>query len=271
MDNNAAEFVRSIPDLYDRGLGPVIFSDYAADMAQRVAATHPARILETAAGTGIVTRALLDAVPDAAVTVTDLNDDMLDIARQKLGAGDRAIVQTADAQQLPFADASFETIVCQFGIMFYPDRPKSYAEASRVLVPGGRYFFSVWDTHAHNAFARVTDGVLHKIFADNPPPFYRVPFSCGPIDPIKDALQVAGFSDIVVEVMTRRKVVADLPLFVRGLIYGNPVIDQIRARASVTPEAAYEQALTALTAEFGQNPSVTSLQAIFYTARKPVT
>ena len=119
MDNNDAAFVGSIPDYYDRGLGPVIFVDYATRMAERVSAVSPMRVLETAAGTGIVSRALRDRLPAAAhLTATDLNDPMLGIARGKFSAGERVELRTADAQALPFADGAFDAMVCQFGIMF---------------------------------------------------------------------------------------------------------------------------------------------------------
>src|SRR5688500_11332034 len=122
MSNDSASFVGSIPQYYDQGLGPIIFADYAADMAQRAAAGDPARVLETAAGTGIVTRKLRDALPvDAHLTATDLNPPMLEIARAKFRAGEQVEFQPADATALPFADASFEAVVCQFGLMFFPD------------------------------------------------------------------------------------------------------------------------------------------------------
>lgn len=270
MDNNEAAFVGSIPDFYDRGLGPVIFNDYASEMARRVAAVAPARILETAAGTGIVTRALRDQLPAAShLTATDLNAPMLEIARGKFRAEEAATLQTADAQALPFADGAFDAMVCQFGIMFYPDKPKSYREARRVLQPGGRYFFSVWDSHRYNGFARVTDALLTRTFAENPPAFYKVPFSCAPIDPIKEALIDAGFTGIEIDVLPIDKAVVDLELFASGLIFGNPLVDQIRTRGGPSPEAVRDELLGNLKQEFGDKSTVIPLQTIFYSAIKP--
>src|SRR3984893_4072267 len=195
--SNDASFVGSIPQHYDQGLGPMIFVDSPADMAQRVAAASPARVLETAAGTGIVTRKLRDALPAATrLTAPDLNPPMLDIARTKFRSGEQVEFQTADAMALPFADGSFDAVVCQFGVMFFPDKRKSYSEDLRVLAPGGRYVFSVWDSHRYNPFGRLAHQVAGSFFPADPPAFYNVPFSCHQIDPIKESLIEAGFTGI---------------------------------------------------------------------------
>ena len=196
MDDNAAKFVGDIPRHYDGGLGPVIFVDYAADMAEHVAPLKPTRVLETAAGTGIVTRALRDRLHSGShVTATDLNADMLEIAKRKFRTGEAVSFQPADALALPFADESFDAMVCQFGVMFYPDKEKGYREALRVLAPGGRYFFSIWDSHRHNPFARITHELVTELLPDDPPQFMNVPFS-NRFEPIKEALVDAGFVDI---------------------------------------------------------------------------
>ena len=149
MSSDAARFTGSIPEHYDRSLGPIIFADFAADIARRTAACKPARVLETAAGTGIVSRALRDLLPaSVALVVTDLNPPMLDVARRKLGSGGAVDFEVADASTLPFPEASFDTVVCQFGVMFFPEKDKSYSEVHRVLAPGGRYLFNVWDCPA---------------------------------------------------------------------------------------------------------------------------
>ncbi len=149
-------FSGSIPSLYDKCLGPLIFAPYAEDLASRLAALNPARVLETAAGTGIVTRALLGALPaDASIVATDLNQPMLDHAAEQISS-DRVSWQKADAQALPFPDQSFDAVVCQFGAMFFPDRQKAYREARRVLKPDGHFIFSVWDAIEHNDFAKLT-------------------------------------------------------------------------------------------------------------------
>jgi ubiquinone/menaquinone biosynthesis C-methylase UbiE len=125
-DRTSGNFVGSIPDYYDQGLGPVLFADFASEMAKRVSARPVQRVLEIAAGTGIVTRQLRDRLPaDAMLTATDLNPPMLEVARSKFRPGERVEFQPADATALPFADACFDAVVCQFGVMFFPDKAKS--------------------------------------------------------------------------------------------------------------------------------------------------
>jgi SAM-dependent methyltransferase len=270
MSNDSASFVGSIPQYYDQGLGPVIFADYAADMAQRAAASEPARVLETAAGTGIVTRKLRDALPvDARLTATDLNPPMLEIARAKLRAGEQIEFQPADAMALPFTDASFEAVVCQFGLMFFPDKPKSFSEAFRVLVPGGRYLFSVWDSHRHNPFGRITHEIVGRFFPADPPQFYNVPFSCHQIDPLKELLIAAGFGDINVAVLGLQRAIPDVANFARAAVYGNPLIDQIHARGGVAPDEIVGALAQEFRREFGADPGRMPLQAIMFTAAKP--
>jgi SAM-dependent methyltransferase len=270
MSGDAASFVGSIPQYYDQGLGPMIFVDYAGEMARRAASFSPLRVLETAAGTGIVTRALRDALPaDASLTATDLNPPMLDVARAKIRDGEQVTFQPADAQDLPFPAKSFDAVVCQFGVMFYPDKDKSYREAHRVLAPGGRYLFSVWDSHRYNPFARIAQDVVGRFFPVDPPQFYRVPFSCHQIDPIKESLISAGFDDINAAVLSRQKTIPDASVFARAMVFGNPLIDQMRARGGVDPEQIVDALLQALHREFGADPGKMPLQAIMFSARKP--
>jgi SAM-dependent methyltransferase len=269
MKGDAAGFIGSIPQHYDQGLGPMIFVDYATDIAQRVAASNPARVLETAAGTGIVTRRLRDVLPAGThLTATDLNAPMLDIARAKFRSGEQIEFKPADATALPFMDSSFDAVVCQFGLMFFPDKDKSYREAYRVLAPGGRYFFNVWDSHRYNPFGRIAHEVPGRFFPTDPPQFYSAPFSCHQIDPIKESLITAGFIDIDVAVVRLQKEIPDAALFARGIVYGNPLIDQIRTRGGVDPERVFDAVMQDLRREFGADPGRMPLQAIVFSAKK---
>jgi len=160
-------------------------------------------------------------------------------------------------------------VVCQFGVMFFPDRRKSCAEVWRVLAPGGRYVFSVWDSHRYNPFGRIAHEVAGRFFPTDPPQFYNVPFSCHQIDPTKEILIAGGFADIVIAVVSLQKDIPDSATFARGLVYGNPLIDQIRARGGVEPEVIFDAMVQALRREFGADPGRMPLQAVVFSAAKP--
>jgi ubiquinone/menaquinone biosynthesis C-methylase UbiE len=264
-----SSFIGAIPDHYDRGLGPVIFADFAADMARRVGALRAMRVLEIAAGTGIVTRQLRDLLPTGArLTATDLNPPMLDVARRKFRPGEQVDFQPADATALPFPDAAFDAVVCQFGVMFFPDKEKSYREVHRVLAPHANYLFSVWDSHRRNPFGRLTHEIISGFFPADPPQFYRVPFSYHLIDPIKESLTDAGFTDIKIAVLSVEKEIPDVLSFARGIVYGNPVIDQIRARGGVEPDRIVDTIAETFRREFGADPARMPMQTITFEATK---
>lgn len=269
MTNDPARFVGDIPLHYDRGLGPVIFEDYAADMALRAAFRAPRDVLEIAAGTGIVTRRLRDALPaEARLTATDLNAPMLDVARAKFRADEQVSFEVADAVVLPFADNAFDAVACQFGLMFFPDRDAAHREALRVLRPGGRYLFSVWDAPRYNPFSRLGLEVVARFFPDDPPRFLQTPFSCPEIDPIKEALIGAGFTRIVISVLPRAHEMADATAFATGLVFGSPLIDQIRARGAVAPETIVAALAQRFVEEFGAAPTRMPMQAILFEAER---
>ena len=198
----------------------------------------------------------MTALPgDTQLTATDLNPPMLDLARAKFGPGEQVGFQPADAVALPFADRSFDAVVCQFGVMFFPDRAKSFSEAYRVLAPGGRYLLSVWDSHRYNPFGRLAHEVAARFFPADPPQFYSVPFSCHQIDPIKELLIAAGFGDIDIAVIGQERELPDVAHFARAAVFGNPLIDQIRARGGVDPERVVEALEEEFRREFGDIPA----------------
>ncbi len=272
MTENAASFVGEIPAEYDRGLGPVLFVEYAREMARRVAESAPARVLETAAGTGIVTAALHAALPDAAITATDLNDDMLVVARAKLRSASSVSFATADALDLPYGEDAFDVMACSFGVMFYPDKPRSFREAHRVLRAGGRYEFCVWDGHDTNPWAGITNALVHEQFPDDPPPFYSVPFGFGApfIDSFTAMLTDAGFVDIEVDVVDTQPAVASWEDFARGVVFGNPILNQIESRGGITAEQIHEMLIAGFELRFGSSPTSMPLRAIFYRSTKVV-
>lgn len=269
MAGEASGYVGNIPRHYDQNLGPLLFTDYAADLARRVATLNPRRVLETAAGTGIVTRALRDALPaKAGLTATDLNAAMLDIAAKKFRPSETVEFRTADATALPFADASFDVIVCQFGVMFFPDKDKSYREAFRVLDTGGQYVFSIWDSHRHNPIGRIAHEVIGSFFPADPPQFQSVPFAYR-FEPIKESLIDAGFASISATILKSQKEIADFSMLARGLVYGSPIIDQVQQRGGVDAERIVEAIVRNFRATFGDEPAVIPRQAIVFSANKP--
>jgi ubiquinone/menaquinone biosynthesis C-methylase UbiE len=165
MIDQAAHFAGTIPANYEGGLGPHLFVDYAADLARRITAEKPNCVLDIAAGTGILTRMLRDALPNSTRQVaSDLNPPMLEFARQKFSTDEKIEFRPADAVALPFEDGTFDILVCQFGVLFFTDKDKSYREAHRVLASRGRYHFNVWDSFDFNPFARISHETVGCFF-----------------------------------------------------------------------------------------------------------
>lgn len=263
MKDDPTRFAGDIPEFYDRGLGPVMFEAYAYELAELAAARCPRRILELAAGTGISTAAIASKLPDTELLATDLNADMIAIAQKKVPG---IITETADAASLHYADASFDLVACQFGVMFLPDLEAGFREARRVLTPQGSYCFSVWDGFTHNEFAGIYSDLLHAEFPDDPPPFWSVPYHLGDIDPVIDLLQKCGFGRIAITISPRTTPVSNWDTFVDGVVRGNPGRIQLTDRgADLTAISA--RLKSTLARRFGEAPTTLHIQAIFYDAR----
>lgn len=171
MAGSDALFAGSVPEIYERYLVPLIFNSYATDLACRLTAVEACDVLELAAGTGVLTRAIAKAHPLARIVATDLNQPMLDQAMARQRVDDRVFWRQADAQALPFADETFDAVFCQFGVMFFPDKVGAYREVLRVLKPLGQFLFNVWDRISENEFALVVTDALATIFPDRPTDF----------------------------------------------------------------------------------------------------
>ena len=197
-------FAGSIPAIYDQYMVPLIFAPYAKAVAERAAQFRPRRILETAAGTGVVTEALHRALPDAQITATDLNAPMLEQAARRLDISNVRF-QPADAQALPFERNSFDLVVCQFGVMFFPDKVQANSEARRVLVEGGRYLLVIWDRIEHNLATMAAGRAVGDLFPGDAGRFYeRVPFRYHDVGQIEQDLLAAGFTDVEFETVELR-------------------------------------------------------------------
>ena len=244
-------FAGSIPELYDRLLVPLIFEPYARDLAGRVAAASPQDALETAAGTGVLTRALTKRLAAGTrLTATDLNQPMLDQAAKQ--TPDRGIVwRQADALALPFADRSFDAVACQFGVMFFPDKVQGYREARRVLKPGGRFLFNVWDKIADNEFADVVTQALAEVFPNDPPRFMaRTPHGYHDVNKIREELAAAGFTGVAVHTIAERSKAPSPRDPAVAYCQGTPLRNEIEARDASGLENATRKAAEALERRF---------------------
>jgi SAM-dependent methyltransferase len=268
MATNDAMFTGSVPELYTRHMGAVFFEPYAVDLAHRCGLTAGA-LLETACGTGILTRALAAALPAAVtITATDLNQPMLDYAQRQAG-GERVSWQQANAQHLPFADRSFDAVVCQFGVMFFPDRVGAYREVYRVLKPGGHFLFSVWDRIETTELFALVQTTVAEMFPVDPPLFLaRTPCGYHDISRVRGDLGQAGFADCTVDVLKlpARAAAAIDPAV--GLIRGTPVCAEIMERDPAGPERAVAAATAAITARFGAGSFESTMQAIVFAVRR---
>ncbi|MEA2930723.1 MAG: hypothetical protein QOG38_3151 [Hyphomicrobiales bacterium] len=262
-------FAGSIPEIYDRFLVPLIFEPYALDLAERLAKAAPRSVLEVAAGTGVLTRAMGSRLPaDPRLTVTDLNQPMLDHARARQ-PDERIEWKQADALALPFADASFDAVACQFGVMFFPDKVQGYREARRVLKPGGRYMFNVWDRISENDFADVVAQALATVFPDDPPRFMaRVPHGYHDIEQIRRELNTAGFTDIAIEAVDHRSRAASPRDPAIAYCQGTPWRSEIEARDAPRLEEATNRAAEAVAQRFGNGAVDGRIRAFVITAAR---
>ena len=268
MSENHAAFVGSIPENYDRYLGPPMCRPNAEDLAARLRVAPNASVLELACGTGILTRCLRDRLPaEAKLTATDLNQDMINYAIAKFGSGSVEWKQ-ADATELPLADESFDAIVSQFGVMFVPDKAHAFAEAHRVLKRGGQLLFNVWDSLEYNDFARTGREVVNGFFEDDPPTFYNVPFSSYEREPMRELLAGAGFTDIQVATVPKDATAPSAAELAIGLVEGNPIITAIKERMPEKIPAIRTAVTRALVDRFGDAPVRAKMQAIVWSARK---
>lgn len=256
-------FAGSVPKLYEQYLVPLIFEPYAADLAARIALRQPARILEIAAGTGVVTRALANATPTASIVATDLNQAMLDQATA-IGTTRAVEWRQADAMQLPFDDQSFDVVVCQFGAMFFPDKSKAFAEARRVLRDNGLFIFNVWDRIEDNEFADVVTQALAVAFPHDPPRFMaRVPHGYHDEAAITRDLHSAGFTGSPRFTTLAARSRADSP-HVPAVAYcqGTPLRNEIEARAPSRLAEATDMATAAIARRFGSGEVDGKIQAL---------
>ncbi len=265
MDSPASDraFAGSIPRLYETLLVPLIFEPYAADLVARLAVRPPGRVLEVAAGTGVVTRQMAaQLLPGVSIVATDLNAPMLAYASE-VGTARPVQWQQADALQLPFADESFDAVVCQFGVMFFPDKAKAFAEARRVLAPRGLFLFNVWDRIEENEFADTVTTALRSVFPADPPLFLaRLPHGYHDLETIAKDLKQGGFGAVPrMETVAARSRAASPRGPAMAYCLGTPLRNEIEARDAARLDSATDTAAQAVAARFGSGAVDAKIQA----------
>lgn len=262
MRDQNAIFGGSIPENYDRYLGPSFFEPFADDLVARLDPKRHQKVLEVACGTGIVTRRLRDCLPaEAELIATDLNPAMFALAQHKFDPKENVIWREADASALPFADGSFDAVVCQFGVMFFPDKEVAMRETHRVLRSGGVFLFNVWDSLEQNPVARTAHEMIASFFDHDPPSFYEVPFGFHDVNVIRGLLETTGFQEIEISAVAMPCQSRSAAEFAIGLVRGNPVATAIQERG-VSVDRVVGAVEKELGERFGVAPLETTMQAL---------
>jgi ubiquinone/menaquinone biosynthesis C-methylase UbiE len=270
MEKAHASFGAAIPAHYEQYLVPLIFADYALALAKSLVVAEDAHVLETACGTGIVTRHIAEQLGDRArFTATDLNEPMLKEARTTLGDGANVEFQFADAQNLPFDADAFDAVLSQFGVMFFPDRMQGYREAVRVLKPGGQFLFNVWDGLENNLFVQTIAQAVGSLYPDDPPKFYETPYGYHDLELIVRELQQAGFAHVDISVIPLMSEAPTPRHVALGYVAGTPLANTIAERQTHTLEEVIDCAEKAVQEKFGSGPCSARMQAFQITAFLP--
>jgi SAM-dependent methyltransferase len=264
MSNPASDkvFAGSVPKVYEQYLVPLIFEPYAHDLARRAASRPCRRVLEIAAGTGVVTRQLASVLPkETSIVATDLNPAMLEVASSV--AVKRPVEwREADAMQLPFEDESFDVVVCQFGAMFFPDKGKAFSEARRVLEPGGTLLFNVWDRIEENEFADAVTRALESVFPADPPRFMaRTPHGYHDVAMIASDVARGGFAEPEISTVAARSRALSPRIPAIAYCQGTPLRNEIEARDSTRLGDATDVAAMAIAGRFGHGAVDGKIQA----------
>jgi SAM-dependent methyltransferase len=263
-------FSGSIPKLYQTYLVPLIFEQYATDLVKRLISMPLTNVLEIAAGTGVATRALASRLPDSTfIVATDLNQAMIDQAIS-IGTARPVEWRQADAMQLPFADNTFDVVVCQFGLMFFPVKPKAISEVRRVLKPGGIFLFNVWDRIAENEFADAVSTSVESLFPEDPPRFMeRTPFGYHDHRLIAEDLTRGGFtSPPQIETVSARSRATSPQIPAIAFCQGTPLRNEIETRDAARLGEATDVAAEAIKKRFGPGAVDGKIQAHIITIKR---
>lgn len=270
METHHNEFVGTIPENYERYFVPLIFKDYAEILAGMLDVGDGARVLETACGTGILTRNILRRLNGKAhLTATDFNEPMLAQAKQSVDDSPMISFQQADATELPFENNTFDAMFCQFGIMFFPNAEAAMCEAARVLKPGAKFHFSIWDTLENNGFANSVHNAIGALYPDDPPMFLTLPYGWRDITSITNTLQDAGFADIDVAVRPLTTQAPSARHIALGYGMGGPLANDVTLRGTLSLEQVIDALEASLQREYGEGTCTAPMQAIQFSATLP--
>jgi SAM-dependent methyltransferase len=237
--NTAGQVTRSAADVYEEFFVPALFGNWAGPVCEAAGVGPGDRVLDVACGTGVLAReALARVAPDGRVVGLDRNDGMLAVARRLAPDVDW---REGMAEALPLADADFDAVVSQFGLMFFEDRSKALAEMWRVLRPGGRLAVAVWDGLEHTPGYAAMTALLERMFGAEVADALRAPYALG--DPAALAA-LARQAGIPAEVTTRSDVARfpSIAAWVRTDVKGWTLADlidehQYQALQQAAPEA----------------------------------
>ncbi len=268
MDSSYTSFTGSIPENYDKYLAKSLLNNFGEHLAEKVTQLNPKNILEVACGTGLVTKKMADALPGSKIKATDLNTDMIEYAKTNFPSNSLVSWQTADAMNLPFDKASFDAVICQFGVMFFPDKAAAFSETHRVLQNGGTFMFNTWGSIETNPVTFTANEVVRRIYPENPPDFYQIPFSFYDKDEIYKLLSEAGFKSINIETIERDAKFESAANVSKAFVDGNPMIVQLRERDSSRIPIVKNELEKAIIEKYGDNHVMSKGEAIVCTAEK---
>ncbi|PCI87290.1 MAG: SAM-dependent methyltransferase [Hyphomicrobiales bacterium] len=268
MENNDKNFTGSIPEFYDTYLVPLIFEEFADDLATRIMVESPNSILEIAAGSGVVPRALgAKIAADVKYTITDLNQPMLDYAKQKQPKNPNISWQQADVMALPFEDNAFDAVVCQFGFMFFPDKIAAMKEVKRVLKPNGELIFNVWDCIENNVFADLVTQAASQIHPENPPLFLeRTPHGFYDNDAMRKTLQDAGFKSIIIQDKVAMSTAPSALHAAKAYCHGTPLRNELEALGEGSLDQVTQAAADWIAKFYGKAEVAAQIQGFVITA-----
>jgi ubiquinone/menaquinone biosynthesis C-methylase UbiE len=260
-------FTGSVPANYDRYLGPIFFEDYAIDISSRVnpSAQH---VLELCCGTGRVTNHLRRVLsPSCELIASDISEDMLAIAKEKL-KGQKVDWRVIDAQQIPFDDASCDLVVCCFGYMLVPDKEKAFAEAFRVLRPGGALIMSTWDKLENNGASNAFRKKVKEYFGDSLPETYKLPFSMHDPESMKQLLLATRFSKVSIEFVEKVPTAGSAKEVSFALVHGGTIYNEIMNKNPSWVKEITDAVEKELSAKYGSNPMLAPMRALICHAIK---